>query len=200
MKTVEEEFKIPIDYYVRFDFDAFLKIVDALDGIDVDVPVDFTEQDSKDNAGAITLKKGPQHLNAEQALALARTRHIDSDIERGKRQQLIIKSIVSEATSISSVSKYSDIIEVVGDNMKTNLTFNQMLSIAKYGMTNKIDIKSLNLKGDSNPMDGIYYYKLDESSVQSISNEFADELGIKQPFLVRRPYSDESSSTTSSSN
>ncbi|MBA5790481.1 LCP family protein, partial [Escherichia coli] len=86
-----------------------------------------------------------------------RTRHIDSDIERGKRQQLIIKSIVSEATSISSVSKYSDIIEVVGDNMKTNLTFNQMLSIAKYGMTNKIDIKSLNLKGDSNPMDGIYY-------------------------------------------
>lgn len=69
--------------------------------------------------------------------------------------------------------------------MKTNLTFNQMLSIAKYGMTNKIDIKSLNLKGDSNPMDGIYYYKLDESSVQSISNEFADELGIKQPFLVQ---------------
>ncbi|EAE7355258.1 LytR family transcriptional regulator [Listeria monocytogenes] len=200
MKTVEEEFKIPIDYYVRFDFDAFLKIVDALDGIDVDVPVDFTEQDSKDNAGAITLKKGPQHLNAEQALALARTRHIDSDIERGKRQQLIIKSIVSEATSISSVSKYSDIIEVVGDNMKTNLTFNQMLSIAKYGMTNKIDIKSLNLKGDSNPMDGIYYYKLDESSVQSISNEFADELGIKQPFPGVAPYSDESSSTTSSSN
>ncbi|EAE8346331.1 LytR family transcriptional regulator [Listeria monocytogenes] len=200
MKTVEEEFKIPIDYYVRFDFDAFLKIIDALDGIDVDVPVSFTEQDSKDNADAITLKKGPQHLNAEQALALARTRHIDSDIERGKRQQLIIKSIVSEATSISSVSKYSDIIEVVGDNMKTNLTFNQMLSIAKFGMTNKIDIKSLNLKGDSNPMDGIYYYKLDESSVQSISNEFADELGIKQPFPGATPYSDENSSTTSSSN
>ncbi|MBX9517515.1 LCP family protein, partial [Listeria monocytogenes] len=67
MKTVAEEFKIPIDYYVRFDFDAFLKIVYALDGIDVDVPVDFTEHDSKDNAGAITLKKRPQHLNAEQA-------------------------------------------------------------------------------------------------------------------------------------
>lgn len=49
-------------------------------------------------------------------------------------------------------------------------------------------------------MDGIYYYKLDESSVQSISNEFADELGIKQPFPGAAPYSDESSSTTSSSN
>ncbi|EFR86711.1 YvhJ protein, partial [Listeria marthii FSL S4-120] len=82
----------------------------------------------------------------------------------------------------------------------TNLTFNQMLSIAKFGMTNKIDIKSLNLKGDSNPMDGIYYYKLNESSVQSISNEFADELGIKQPFPGATPYADESSSKTSSSN
>ncbi|AHI56943.1 LCP family protein [Listeria ivanovii] len=200
MRTVEEEFKIPIDYYVRFDFDAFLKIVDALGGIDVDVPVSFTEQDSNDKAGAITLEKGQQHLNGEQALALARTRHIDSDIERGKRQQLIIKSIVSEATSISSISKYSDIIKVVGDNMKTNLTFNQMLSIAKFGMTNSIDIKSLNLEGTDAPMNGIYYYQLNDDSVQSVSNEFADELGIKKPFPNAAPYSDKKSTTTETSN
>lgn len=43
MKIVEEEFKILIDYYVCFDFDVFLKIVDVLDGIDVDVLVDFIE-------------------------------------------------------------------------------------------------------------------------------------------------------------
>ncbi|WP_163655010.1 LCP family protein [Listeria sp. PSOL-1] len=200
MKTVEEQFKIPIDYYVRFDFDAFLKIIKALNGINVDVPVSFTEQNSKDEAGAITLKKGYQRLNGEQALALARTRHIDSDIERGKRQQLIIKSIAEEATKITSINKYSSIIDAVGENMATNLNFNQMLSIAKYAMTNKVKIKSLNLKGSDAPQNGIYYYQLNENSMQSVANEFASELDIKKPFPGAVPYSEEEQSNTKSTN
>ncbi|MBC1398491.1 LCP family protein [Listeria fleischmannii] len=198
MQTVEEKFQVPIDYYVRFDFDAFLKIIDALGGIDVDVPVSFTEQNSKDEANAISLKKGKQHLNSEEALALARTRHIDNDIERGKRQQLIIESIVNEATKFSSINKYSSIIDAVGQNMKTNLTFNQMLSIAKFGMTNNIEIKSLNLEGQDAPQNGVYYYSLNEDSVQSVANEFANELNISKPFPNATPYQDENSDTKSS--
>ncbi|MBC6118924.1 LytR family transcriptional regulator, partial [Listeria innocua] len=59
---------------------------------------------------------------------------------------------------------------------------------------------SLELKGDDNPMNGVYYYQLYEDSVHSISNQFADELGIKKPFPNATPYSDDSSSTTNSSN
>ncbi|WP_141520961.1 LCP family protein, partial [Bacillus pseudomycoides] len=80
--TVERFLNVPVDYYVKFNFDSFVKIVDSLGGIDVDVPVAFTEQDSKDQAGMIHLEKGYQHLNGEQALALARTRKIDSDAMR----------------------------------------------------------------------------------------------------------------------
>ncbi|WP_439443551.1 LCP family protein [Listeria aquatica] len=199
MKTVEEKFQIPIDYYVRFDFDAFLKIVNALDGIDVDVPVSFTEQNSKDEADAISLKKGKQRLDAEEALALARTRHIDNDIERGKRQQLIIKAIVDEATKITSINKYSSIIDAVGDNMKTNLSFNQMISIAKFSMTNDIKMKSLSLKGSDAPQNGVYYYQLDESSVESVANKFASELNISKPFPNALPYEDSKSSSTADS-
>ncbi|MBC1491590.1 LCP family protein [Listeria booriae] len=192
MKTVEDLFKVPVDYYIRFNFDAFLEIVDALNGVDVDVPVDFTEQDSNDKAGAITLKKGKQTLNGEQALALSRTRHIDNDIERGKRQQLVMKAIIDKATSIGSINKYSDVIKAVGDNMKTNMTFSQMLSIAKYGMTNDIDMKSLALNGEDAPQDGVYYYQLDENSVESVANEFASQLkGVNKPFPNAMPYSEE---------
>ncbi len=45
-----------------------------------------------------TLKKGRQHLNGEEALALARTRHIDSDYMRGQRQQLVLEAIAQKST------------------------------------------------------------------------------------------------------
>src|SRR5690606_14051970 len=62
IETVEDLLDIPVDYYVRLDFEAFMKVVDALDGIEVEVPYTFSEQDSHDRANAITLEKGLQTL------------------------------------------------------------------------------------------------------------------------------------------
>lgn len=55
--TVENFLNVPVDYYVKFNFKSFIKIVDSLGGIDVNVPVEFTEQNSKDEPNAIHLKK-----------------------------------------------------------------------------------------------------------------------------------------------
>ena len=62
IETVEELFDIPVDYFFKLNFNAFIDVVDALGGISVDVPITFTEQDSKDRADAIHLKKGLQKL------------------------------------------------------------------------------------------------------------------------------------------
>ena len=94
MDTIEELFDIPVDYYVRMNFDAFTEVVDALGGIEANVPYPITESDSGDNKGAIHLEPGLQTLDGEQALALARTRKQDSDIQRGERQQEILKAIL----------------------------------------------------------------------------------------------------------
>lgn len=109
--AVEKLLNVPVDYFVKFNFKSFMKIVDDLGGIEVDVPVEFTEQDSNDNADAIHLKKGVQKLNSEEALALARTRHIDSDAMRGQRQQLVIEAILEKLTSVGSVTKVGNIID-----------------------------------------------------------------------------------------
>ena len=76
-KRVEELLDIPIDYYVKMNFNAFIDVVDALGGIEVEVPYDRLELDENDKY-TIQLKKGLQHLDGEHALALARTRKLDT--------------------------------------------------------------------------------------------------------------------------
>ncbi|BDG45758.1 MULTISPECIES: LCP family protein [Parageobacillus] len=176
VESVENLFDIHINYYVKMNFYAFMDVVDALGGIEVEVPYDIKEKDSEDHRNAIVLKKGLHKLNGEEALALARTRKKDNDIERGKRQQEILKAILKKASQASSITKYDDVIEAVGSNMKTNFTFDQIKSLVYYVISNKnISIESLHLTGTDHN-DGVYYYMLDEQSVQEISETLQNHL------------------------
>lgn len=198
--TVENLFEIPVDYYVRVNFEAFIDVVNALDGINVDVPYEFREQDSKDKANAIHLLAGEQQLDGEEALALARTRKLDSDVERGKRQQEIIKSIVDKAVSINSILKYDDIITAVGDNMKTNMLFSEMKSFISYGTSGtNLDIETITLVGDDlwvNEPRRAYYWQLDELALNETKKELQDHLEV-EPKQFTESNSDESSESAS---
>jgi polyisoprenyl-teichoic acid--peptidoglycan teichoic acid transferase len=178
IETVEELFDIPVDYYVRVNFQAFMEVIDALNGIEVDVPYAITEQDSKDQAGAIQLEPGLQTLNGEEALALARTRKKDNDIERGKRQQEIIKAVIKKAASIQSFSKYDDVIDAIGSNMKTNLTFDEMIYLAQYAVKHSLNPESLVLAGNDSTIHGAYYYQLDEEKLEQTKEILKTHLGL----------------------
>lgn len=183
IETVEDLLGIPVDYYVRLDFDAFMQIVDALGGIEVDVPYAFSEQDSKDKADAITLEEGLQTLNGEEALALARTRKLDNDIERGKRQQEIMKAIAKKAASGASVTKYGKVIDAIGENMKTDLTFDEIKALIDYGVSGNLDIETLTLSGEdtrimNNSGQNIYYYQLDETNLAEVKEKLRAHLDL----------------------
>jgi LCP family protein required for cell wall assembly len=185
IETVEELFDIPVDYYVKLNFEAFMEIVDALGGIEVDVPVTFTEQDSKDRPRAIHLEKGYQTLNGEEALALARTRKIDNDLERGKRQQLLLEAIIKKAVSIRSITKYDDIIEALGDNISTNMTFGEMLALYDYAK-NGLQIERYQLEGTDLYTNRGYYFQLDEQKLTEISQLLKSHLEVNKsrgPFI-----------------
>ena len=107
-----------------------------------------------------------QHLDGKHALALARTRKLDNDIERGKRQQMILQAIMKEATSIKSITKYGDVIDAVGDNMKTNMTFNEMKSFFAYVKGGIPEVETINLVGTDDKSTGIYYWMLDEEHLR----------------------------------
>ncbi|MDP7978756.1 LCP family protein [Bacillus sp. WLY-B-L8] len=188
IETVEKLFNVPVDYFVRFNFNSFIKVVDDLGGIDLDVPVTFTEQDSNDTAGAIHLEKGYQHLNGEQALALARTRKIDSDAMRGQRQQLVIEAIVKKLASAGSITKVGKVIDDINGEFKTNFSFDDMLSFYKYGID--ASIGKLQLAGEDCYMaeDKVcrptsapkhtYYYMPDQKNIADISKQLREHLGL----------------------
>jgi polyisoprenyl-teichoic acid--peptidoglycan teichoic acid transferase len=179
IETVEKLFDVPVDYYVKVNFNAFIEVVDSLGGIEFNVPYDLKEKDSKDRHNAIVLKKGVQTLNGEEALAVARTRKYDNDIERGKRQQQLIQAIVKKAASIGSITKYGDIIEAIGDNMKTNMKFGEMLSFYDYATHgSNVKVESIPLKGEDYQPGSVYYYKLDEESVERASELMKAQLEL----------------------
>lgn len=166
--TVEKLLNVPIDYYVRMNFNAFIDVVDALGGIEAEVPYKLHEKDEFDR-NSINLQPGLQHLNGSQALALARTRKQDSDIERGKRQQEILTAIINKVSSVSSITKYDDVIRALGDNMKTNMTFTEMKSFLSYLTQGMPRIDTLTLDGVDDMSTGVYYYQLNQQSVDEVS-------------------------------
>ena len=166
--TVEKLLNVPIDYYVRMNFNAFIDVVDALDGIEAEVPYKLHEKDEFDR-NSINLQPGLQHLNGSQALALARTRKQDSDIERGKRQQEILTAIINKVASVKSITKYDDVIRALGDNMKTNMTFTEMKSFLSYLTQGMPRIDTLTLDGVDDMSTGVYYYQLNQQSVDEVS-------------------------------
>lgn len=177
LETVEALFDIPVDYYVKINFNAFIDVVDELNGIDVDVPYEFYEQDSEDKKNAIHLMPGEQLLDGEEALALARTRKQDNDIERGKRQQDIIKAIVDKSVSFNTLLNIDDLMQAVGDNMSTNMSFDEIKSFVTYGSKGKLDIESLSLKGYDLVTDA-YYYELDEEDLADKQAILKQQLGL----------------------
>lgn len=177
IETVENLMDIPVDYYVRVNFHAFVDVVDAIGGIDIDVPYELTESDSMDKRDAIHLLAGEQTVDGEEALAFARTRKLDNDIERGKRQMEVVNAVADKAASLSSVFQFDDLIAAVGNNMNTNMTFNEMMTFIKYA-TGGLDIEDMTLEGSDYQPGSTYYWLLDEPALEETKRLLQDHLEI----------------------
>jgi len=136
-----------IDYYIRIDFDGFIKIIDELGGIDVNVENtldDYTYpirgEEENENYFArfehLHIEKGEQHMDGSLALKYARSRHANgiegSDFARAKRQQLILEAFKNKLLSKNNLLKpgmLSRIIAELNRNVKTNLDVWALLKI-----------------------------------------------------------------------
>jgi LCP family protein required for cell wall assembly len=94
MDTVEELLGVPIDYYAQIDFSAFVRFIDEIGGVKIDVPEKIVVDPLGDN-NSKTLKPGRQTLPGDLALAYARARKTEGgDFDRAQRQQQVIKHMV----------------------------------------------------------------------------------------------------------
>lgn len=180
VETVENLLGVPVDYWVTLDFSAFVQIVDALGGVEVEVPYEFKESDSMDRRDTIHLYPGLQTLNGEEALAFARTRKHDNDVERGKRQLEIIKSILNKTVSLQAIPKYVNMIGALEDNITMNMKKEDITSFISYGLNMKnLTIESHSLEGEDLWLNGIYYWQVDEEYLAAVSKDIMEHLEIE---------------------
>lgn len=214
IKTIENFTGINIDYYVKINFQGVVKLVESLNGISVDVPLDFCESNSKRSTKSenlICLKKGVQTLNGEEALALARHRKTltTGDLQRGVNQQLVVQGILNKLKSVKSANQMLNILDTVSQNMDTNFTTKQILSfydIAKNlfltsTTDNLINMKQLYLQGASQMIydEGLgltlYNYIPNKESLDLVINAMKQNLGLeevehvkKMEFSIEKPF------------
>ena len=129
MSTIENYFDVKIDYYAKINFKGLVQLVNAMGGIDVDVPKDLCTDDSN-RGGEVCIKAGHQDLDGEGALVLSRNRKqlTTGDIGRGENQQLVIKAMIDKIKSIKSASQFLKILDTISNNFDSNFTTDQILS------------------------------------------------------------------------
>lgn len=124
MQTVATNFGIPVNLYVRIDFEGFIEIIDAIGGITIDVESTFIDyQYPTDDGGTmvVSFDSGTQHINGERALQYARIRHGSSDFVRAARQQQIISAFVERLLQPAAWTRIPALLTALGTAVDTNV-------------------------------------------------------------------------------
>lgn len=150
--TVSNFFGMPVQYYVRMNFQAFRTLIDAVGGIDVDVPKpidDFNYPDDNcpdpDHCGydPFHIKAGLQHLDGTTALKYARTRYTDSDFYRARRQQQVILAMRDKVLSARMIPtlllQAPTLLDQLKTSLSTDLTLPQIAGLAQMVISGKLD-------------------------------------------------------------
>jgi LCP family protein required for cell wall assembly len=136
VKTVEEFLGVPINYYAQIDFEAFVKFIDELGGVKIDVPEKITvDLLGSGSATKKTLQPGVQVLPGEWALAYARARYTEGgDFDRARRQQQVILGIRNRVISFNMlptlIAKAPTLYNQLSAGIHTNLTLEDAIKLA----------------------------------------------------------------------
>jgi LCP family protein required for cell wall assembly len=132
-QAILENFGVPVDHYVRLDFNGFRVIVDAVGGIEIDVEEPVVDNAyPTDDYGTIRIEipPGRQHMDGETALRYARSRHGSSDFERAQRQQQILVALAQRMLVPEAWPRWPTVYAVVMTNVDTDLGFLDLILMA----------------------------------------------------------------------
>jgi LCP family protein required for cell wall assembly len=156
--TIAWNLGVPLDKFVIINFEGFKRAIDALGGIDIDVPkriVDDTYPTEDYGIERLVIEAGPTHMDGELALKYVRTRHQDSDFGRIQRQQQVILAVRDKALSLGVIGHLPTLLDAVAGLYETDLTLAEIVSVAQVW-------------GEI-PRENIGVYRIDESLTSSWS-------------------------------
>lgn len=148
--TLSKEFDMPIHYWAVTNFQAVQQVIDELGGVDVDVDKAFTDYEYPNKSygyirPAPSFQVGTQSMNGERALIYARSRKGDNDggdYARSRRQSIVMEAIAKKAKSkgiFGNINNISSYLKILGDNVKTNVQLDEMISFYKLNENINVD-------------------------------------------------------------
>lgn len=160
--TVEHFLSIELDYFIRVNMEGLEKLVDALGGIAVTNDYEFSFADH------YTFKKGPIELDGKQALAYVSMRKQDpeGDLGRNKRQRQVIQSVLNEGISITSITKIHKLIEILGDDLVTNMKFEDMRNVMLNYKDVRKDLTMHQMTGVGEMIEDVWYLLVSDDEIK----------------------------------
>lgn len=124
-RTIYKNLGIPIHYYAKVDFEGFVRIIDALGGLDIDVLCPLPE---------MNLQPGMHSMDGEETLTYARKRKSSSDYDRASRQRQVLMAVWEQALTPETVLKLPQLWTAMSDSFETDLPLDQAINLAYVGL------------------------------------------------------------------
>jgi LCP family protein required for cell wall assembly len=124
-ETVYQSLRIPIHYYVRVDFEGFIKIIDAIGGVDIDVECPLSD---------IELASGVQHMDGKLALLYARSRITTNDFDRARRQRKLLMALWEQGLTKDIIPRLPALWMAMSDTIETDLPLSRIIGLAPMGL------------------------------------------------------------------
>ena len=176
-KALEQVLCITIDYYAMMDLNGFVNIVNALGGVEINVPFDMKYKDPYQNLN-INLKKGKQTLNGDQAEQFIRFRadYVEGDIGRVDAQKLFIGACLKKVKNNFNVSTISAIAEQAMQYIKTDIPLQDLVYYAKSAISVDLDKMTMltlpGIQGRQYESSGTWYYIAYRDGTLSAINKY----------------------------
>jgi len=171
VNTIEQFLGVPVDYYLKVNMEGLARIIDILGGVTVNNPFEFDFE-------GIDYKKGLIDMNGHEALMYSRMRYDDpkGDIGRNDRQQLVLSALIEKGKNISNLTKVNLLLDTVKENVKTNLTKDDMMDIVIKYRTEIDSVDKDEVEGSDKTIDGIYYYIVNDAEKTRIRTKLTNQL------------------------
>jgi len=168
--TVENLLDIDIDYYVSINMDGLVELVDELGTITVDNKIAWSE-------GKYDFPEGVVEMDGQKTKAFVRMRKQDpsGDFGRTQRQRQVIEGIIQKGASVGSLPNLTGMMSVLGQNMSTNMDFDDMKSLFSNYRNTRRNTSEYMLDGSGTMIDGIYYLIVPDDEISKVHQMLTEE-------------------------
>lgn len=150
--TVENFLDIEMDYYVNINMDGLVELVDELGTITIHNDTEWSDK-------GYDFPEGKLEMDGDKTKAFVRMRKKDpaGDFGRTQRQRKVIEGIINEGAQVGSVPKFSSMVDILGDNMNTNMDFDDMKVLFNSYRDTRRNVSEHMIEGTGQKIDGVYY-------------------------------------------